>query len=144
QLVVSDFDPDSASLRLRTRKGDGSERVWHAHLTDEGQAFFRSVCAGKRGSDLIFTHSDGKRWGKSHQDVPIRNASGVARIDPPANFNITRHTYASLAIMAGCPLMVVAQNLGHTDTRMVQKHYGHLAPTFVAQQIREKAPTFGF
>jgi hypothetical protein len=38
--------------------------------------------------------------------------------------------------------MVVARNLGHTDTRMVEKHYGHLAPSYVAEQIRAAAPRF--
>ena len=39
--------------------------------------------------------------------------------------------------------MVVAQNLGHADTRMVEKHYGHLAQSFVADEIRRTAPSFG-
>ena len=54
-----------------------------------------------------------------------------------------RHTWASLTIMAGAPLMVVAQNLGHRDTRMVELHYGHLAHSFVADTIRRTAPNFG-
>jgi integrase len=37
-----------------------------------------------------------------------------------------RHTWASLSIMAGAPLLMVAHNLGHADTRLVEKHYGHL------------------
>jgi hypothetical protein len=41
------------------------------------------------------------------------------------------------------PLMVVAKNLGHADTRMVERHYGHLAPSFVADAIRAGAPRFG-
>jgi len=41
------------------------------------------------------------------------------------------------------PLMLVAKNLGHTDTRMVEKHYGHLAPDYVADAIRAGAPKFG-
>jgi hypothetical protein len=45
--------------------------------------------------------------------------------------------------MAGAPLLVVAQNLGHADTRMVERHYGHLAQSFVAETIRRTAPTFG-
>jgi hypothetical protein len=45
--------------------------------------------------------------------------------------------------MAGGPLMVVARNLGHADTRMVEKHYGHLAPSYVADAIRAAAPRFG-
>jgi hypothetical protein len=36
-----------------------------------------------------------------------------------------------------------AKNLGHKDTRMVEKHYGHLAPSYVADAIRAGAPKFG-
>jgi hypothetical protein len=45
--------------------------------------------------------------------------------------------------MNGVPLLVVAKNLGHADTRMVEKHYGHLAPSYVADAIRAGAPRFG-
>jgi hypothetical protein len=30
---------------------------------------------------------------------------------------------------------VVAKNLGHADTRMVEKHYGHLAPSFITDAL---------
>src|ERR1700689_2496772 len=53
------------------------------------------------------------------------------------------HTWASHAVMNGMPLMVVARNLGHADTRMVEKHYGHLAPSYVAEAVRKSAPRFG-
>jgi hypothetical protein len=45
--------------------------------------------------------------------------------------------------MAGAPLLVVAKNLGHADTRMVEKHYGHLSASYVADAIRAAAPRFG-
>jgi hypothetical protein len=38
--------------------------------------------------------------------------------------------------MAGAPLAVVAAQLGHSDTRMVEKHYGHMAPSYVADTVR--------
>jgi hypothetical protein len=44
--------------------------------------------------------------------------------------------------MNGTPLLVVAKNLGHADTRMVEKHYGHLAPSFIADAIRAGAPRY--
>ena len=62
---------------------------------------------------------------------------------PPANFHVTRHTWASHAVMNRMPLLVVAKNLGHSDTRMVEKHYGHLAPSYVADAVRAGAPRFG-
>ena len=65
-----------------------------------------------------------------------------AKIDPPLSFHGLRHTYASLAIMNGAPIMVIAENLGHADTRMVEKHYGHLARKYVAETIRATAPRF--
>jgi hypothetical protein len=42
------------------------------------------------------------------------------------------------------PLMVVARNLGHADTRMVEKHYGHLEKSFIAEPMRAGAPRFEF
>ena len=47
-------------------------------------------------------------------------------------------------VMAGIPLIVVAQNLGHADTRMVEKHYAHLTPSFSATAIRNAAADLGY
>ena len=51
--------------------------------------------------------------------------------------------YASLMVMDAVPLMVVARNLGHADTRMVEKHYGHLAPSYIADTVRAAFGTLG-
>ena len=40
------------------------------------------------------------------------------------------------------PPMVVARNLGHHDTRMVELHYDHLAPSFISEAIRAHARVF--
>ena len=32
--------------------------------------------------------------------------------------------------------------LGHTSTRMVEQHYGHLAPSYVRRTLRENLPRF--
>jgi len=42
--------------------------------------------------------------------------------------------------MNGMALPVIAAQLGHTSTRMVERHYAHLAPSFVALAVRQ---TFG-
>jgi integrase len=142
-LVTADFNPDVGTLTTRTKKGTGHTRLHHAYLTPEAVAFFKSVCAGRTGTGIMFKRADGNPWGRSHQARLIANASKRAKIDPPVNFHVLRHTWASLAVMAGVPLLVVAQNLGHTDTRMVELHYGHLAPSYRQEQIRAGAPVFG-
>lgn len=46
--------------------------------------------------------------------------------------------------MKGAPLAVVAAQLGHSDTRMVEKHYGHLAPNYVRDTVRSLYSQMGF
>src|SRR5262249_17321463 len=142
-LVVSDFDPDSGTLRLRTRKGDGSWRIWHVHLNDEAQTFFRSVCAGRRGNALMFTHADGRPWKKSHQQIPMQEACERAGIVPAVSFNVIRHTYATLSAKNDLSLDIIAESLGHTSTRMVQKHYRHFVDSHIRTEVRKKTPRFG-
>jgi integrase len=142
------------------------KQVWRhvVVLTDDDVAFFREHCAGRAGSELMFVHfivprkenansademQEKRRpaksaWKKAEQIRPMQEANERAKLKPPITFHGLRHTWASLAVMGGVPLMVVAKNLGHANTIMVKKHYGHLAPNFVADAIRANAPRFGF
>jgi integrase len=142
QLIVADFNPDVGTVRVRTRKGDGNEKEYYITLTDEGSEFFRVMCAGRLGDELVFPNAE-RDWRKSEQTRSMAEAIRRAKIKPPIGFHGLRHTWASLAVMAGMPLLVVAKNLGHSDTRMVEKHYGHLAPSYVAETTRQYAPRFG-
>ena len=54
-----------------------------------------------------------------------------------------RHTYGSMLAMRGVPLAVIAEQLGHADTRITQGHYAHLSPSYVAHTIRTHLPTLG-
>jgi integrase len=139
QLEVCDFNPDANTLAIRQSK---SGKPRHVVLTDEGAAFFRDHCAGRNGHELMFRHGDGSAWQRSEQARPMAEACERARIKPAISFHILRHTWASHAVMNGVPLLVVAKNLGHVDTRMVEKHYGHLAPSFIADAIRAGAPRY--
>jgi integrase len=139
-LQVRDFNPDAGTLHIRTSK---SGKGRHVVLNDEGIKFFGVITARRAGIELMLRKADGDRWGKSNQARPMREACARANIDPPANFHALRHTYASHAAMAGAPLLVVAKNLGHADTRMVEKHYGHHSQSYFAEAIRKAAPRFG-
>jgi integrase len=84
----------------------------------------------------LFLRDNGKPWAKSEQQRPLIAACTAAPIDPAVNFHALRHSYASRLVMRGVPLSVVAAQLGHADTRMVEKHYGHLAPSYIADTVR--------
>jgi integrase len=140
RMEVHDFNPDANTVTIGKSK---SGKARHVILTPEGADFFREHCAGRDGTEMMFRRADGAAWNKSDQARPMRAACVHARIAPAINFHALRHTWASLAAMNGVPLMVVAKNLGHADTRMVEKHYGHLAPSYIAQAIRAGAPRYG-
>ena len=140
RLEVADFNPDVGTLAVRKSK---SAKSRHVVLTDEGVAFFREITAGRVGSERIFLQSGGRPWSTLYRNE-MRDANRRASLSPPITFHGLRHTWASLSVMAGMPLMVVARNLGHVDTTMVERHYGHLAPSFVVDAIRAGAPRFGF
>jgi len=140
RLVVADFNPASGTVHIRQAKS-GHGR--HVVLTEEGITLFNRLATGRTADTLLLSPGDGLSWTHNRNQRPLRQACQNARIDPPISFHVLRHTYASLATMSGMPLLVLAQNLGHRDTRMVEKHYGHLAPSYVAETIRASAPRFG-
>jgi integrase len=140
RLEVVDFNADSGSISIRRSKAGKSR---HIILTEEGAAFFKAHCAGRAGSELMFTHrEDNSPWKTAEQSRPMREACERANLKPTASIHAMRHTWASHAVMNGVPLLVVARNLGHRDTRMVEIHYGHLAPGYVADAIRAGAPKY--
>jgi integrase len=143
ELVISNFNADAGSVAFKSRKGRGVVKVYHCHLTAEGVAFFKNVCVGRAGNERIFLKSDGSPWGVSEQIRRMSEAVKNAKIGRTITFHHLRHTWASHAVMNGTPLLVVAQNLGHADTRMVEKVYGHLAPSYRKQEIERGAPRFG-
>ena len=106
RLRAEDFNDDSGTVAVRKSK---TATPRHVILNDEGIRFFRNVCAGRQGDELLFTRN-GRAWGQSEQIRPIRNACLRAKISPPISIHGLRHTYASLAIMNKAPLMVVAKN----------------------------------
>ncbi len=139
RLKVGDFNPDAGTVFVGKSK---SGKARHVVLTDEGQTFFRQLIAGRASEDLMLKRADGGAWGVSHQLRPMREICERAGI-AAAGFHTFRHTSASLLVMAGVPLPVVAKNLGHADSRMTERHYAHLAPSYLAETIRKFAPTLG-
>jgi integrase len=152
RLKVEDFNADAGTLTIRRSK---SGKARHVILTSEGADFFRQLVAGRAGRELLLRNElrlarsdrrgadDIGDWRPSEQVRAMAEACKRAKIDPPIGFHGLRHTWASLAVMAGVPLMVVARNLGHADTRMVERHYGHLSQSYMVDAIRAGAPRFG-
>lgn len=140
RVMVADFHADSGTVAIGRSK---SGKPRHVFLTTEGATFFRELCAGRAGDEVLLRKSSGNPWKTAEQGRPMAAAVRHGKITPPISFHGLRHTYASLAVMGGVPLHVLAKNLGHVDTRMVERVYGHLEDSYVREAIRAGAPRFG-
>lgn len=155
-MRVDAFNRHANTIHVeRSKSGKGR----YIPLTEEGTAFFTSIAGERKADAPMFTHApqshrktepstDGKPklepWEHSQQRYWMLQACETAKIAPAIGFHILRHTYASQLAMNGTPMPVIAALLGHADTRMTEKHYGHLSPSYVADTLRANLPSFGF
>jgi len=138
RLQVQDFKHDKLHI---TQSKSGRER-WIV-LTEEGVAFFSALTLGRGGEAPLLRRYGDRIWEKDDQQYLMAKAVKAARLTPRAIFHSLRHTYASLSVMAGMPLMILARNLGHVDVTMVTRHYGHLESGYVDAEIKKSAPRYG-
>ena len=147
RLVREDFDPDKGSIFLEFTKSGKSR---HVTLTEEGEAFFEELVAGMAPGTQLFPRTSYDRkdrrnvgqWTRAEMTRTMRVLCAAASV-PEMTFHELRHTYASTLINAGVPLVFVAQQLGHANTRQVEKHYGHLCETAKVAAVRGLAPELG-
>lgn len=138
-ITASDFDLRAGTVRLRETKG-GAARV--CYLEADGVALLTAQTAGKVGEDLVFPGPNGKRWNDATQIRRMQIAGEAAKI-PATTFHDLRRTYGARLALAGVPMAVIAQALGHRDERITRKHYAHLSPSYVADTVRAHAAGMG-
>jgi integrase len=132
-------------------KGDTEKRKGRfVELTGDGAVLFDRMIAKKAPDALIFTHITLRRtraaseneWLPYDQRQLMENAYLVAEIEPVV-FHELRHTYASMLINMGCPRDVLAKQLGHQNTDMINLHYGKLYDEYVASAVNKAYPETG-
>ncbi len=136
RLTVADYDATNRSVFIAESK---SGKPRHVPLPAGGAELFDQLAANRAGDEPLLRQEGGAAWVKSTYHRPFKNLVRRAEL-ADITLHELRHTYASTMIRKGAPLMVVAQALGHSDTRMVDRHYAHLAPSYVAETIRSMAP----
>jgi integrase len=86
--------------------------------------------------NLVFTSPTGRPTDPKAVRREFQHIIAKSRIDGNWTPNLLRHSAASLMTHAGMPIEQVADQLGHRDLRMLQKHYRHqLRPTLPGGQV---------
>lgn len=137
RLQVADYNRDVKTLTIREGKNG---RVRHVTLTGEAPELIERLISGRSPAEILFKRDDGRRWKRAEQLRPMRDACKRASIHPAVSFHVLRHTHASILAMRAVPMAVIARQLGHSDTRMTERHYAHLAPNYVTDTIRGSFP----
>jgi integrase len=141
RLKVSSYDRQTHAISLVQGK---TGKVKHVFLTDDEAAFFVERTKGKAGEELIFKRDDGEPWAKSNQQPRMKAVLNAAGIRRHVRFHDLRHTFATLLALNGTSIQLIANQLGHSGTRIAEKHYAHFSPSYVATTIRANKPSFGF
>ena len=137
RLTVHDVADQGFGIYIARSK---NHRTRFVFLPVEGMAFFLNLCLGKEPQDLVLPHPDGRFWGKRYAP-PFKRAAANAGLPTDTCFHTLRHSYASQLVEDGTPLSIVARQLGHASTLMVDKVYGHLSPSWSEHTIeRHFAP----
>ena len=94
----------------------------------------------------MFAHIRGRRagepWEHTQQTHYMRAACRAARHSADCRLPLAVLCLTSHLAERGVSLQVIAALLGHSDTRMTETHYAHLAESHVSQQLRANLPDF--
>lgn len=112
-----------AFKKHKTQKKTGKPLV--VYISPCLQTLTRILMASRR-TGTLFRNSNGDPWKKDTVAQRMERLRARLKLPEGTVVYLYRHAMATDALRAGLSTAVVAQLLGHTDTRMVSKVYGHL------------------
>ena len=135
ESLVSGVDLTAKTWTVRGKTGQRS-----ILLQQSAVDFFEQLIDGRAFDDFLFVRADGRRWKKSDQTRPFKEALSAAGLSTEGSIYALRHTYISIAIEGGVPLTVIAKNCG-TSVRMIEKTYAKLLNEKERAFIEKGAPS---
>lgn len=134
---VSQFNPRERSMAFITgkqRKNGGRRDV---PLSPAAVRLLKRLSENKAPDARLFLRDDGRSWGHSDWDEPIREAATLAKLPAQPHTGVCaytlRHCWITDTLRAGMSVLEVARLAG-TSVQMLNDHYGHL----VAHAARAK------
>lgn len=138
-MQVQDFSVGDGRVFVTDAKSKEHRAI---SLSHEGLRFFAALTQRRSAKAYMFLRRNGTRWKRGGHWRLFQDACVAAGINPPIRFHDLRHTYASQSVMAGVPMKVVSTQLGHVDTRMVDRFYGRVGSAYIDEVVQERLPDF--
>ncbi len=112
-------DVDFAAGRIRIPGTKNAARDRTIDLDPQLAAVLLNVTPSRRVGPVL------RPWANACTDLRAAcKRAGIERVTP----HTFRHTFGSWLVQAGVSTFVVGQLMGHRDSKMVERYYGHLAP----------------
>ncbi len=132
-------DVDLVASRIDVRQS-----VWQGHITTPKSGKTRHVPMSPQLRDVlaahrhlrgpyVFCNDDGSMLSKDQVRRTVQKACKKAGLRA-AGWHMLRHTFASQLAMAGVPLRVIQELLGHSTIKMTLR-YAHLSPSTLVDAI---------
>jgi integrase/recombinase XerD len=134
RIRARDVDAERPTVYILPQK---TRRERYVFLPDEGMEFFRSLVEGQPPDTLVFRRYNGRPWGSEYRYY-FRLAVRASGLPQEFCFHCLRHTYASQLVQAGAPLIVVAEQLGHSNSDTVIRTYSHMAPSLRMTEVQSR------
>ncbi len=130
-----DWASGTITLKQHKTKRKVAKRI--IYLTSEALTILKEQSDKYSGEGSLFRGMRGKAI--SQHAVMTRMIRLSAKIGHHVTAGMFRHTFATRALQQGTPDTHVAALLGHTSTRMISKHYGHIhADARLLREVAEK------
>lgn len=101
------------------------------------------VQCGNPASGLVFpSEKTGKRLDRQAHNIHWKKVLALGGIEADLDFYSLRHHFISRMVAEGSPLFAVARLAGHKSVKMIEQHYGHLAPHAAADALALVANDF--
>ena len=135
RFTASDVDLDNSRIIVENPKARGPK--WRVvHLNENA---LNIVKRRLKDQGPVFTNSKGKPWTTNACSNRFDRMKG--KVGRTVSLYDFRHAYGTDMLKAGVDVAVVAELMGHTDTKMLMEIYQHMSkePAFMKSQA-EKRP----
>ncbi|MBL8798269.1 MAG: site-specific integrase [Planctomycetia bacterium] len=125
QVTAEDFDASQGLWRIRQHKTKRKGKQRFILLTPKAIAICKEQ-AEAHPTGAMFRTVLGNAWTSEQLFQSLRNLCKRLGITDKVSPYSYRHTFATSHLANGAPEAHIAALLGHANTKMIHKHYGHL------------------
>jgi len=116
-ILVEQFDKKNSTLTI-TESKTGPRII---RLSNDAAKFFKGLAKDKHPKAFLFTNN-GEPWKERTTSRRMHQARKDAKLPAKTVLYSLRHAYIAMAVTAGIPLLVIAQNCG-TSAIMIEQTY---------------------